>query len=326
MNGSMAAAAVEPGRDRGEVWAIVLAGGEGTRLRSLTRYVCGDDRPKQYATLVGARSLLQLTLDRVAMDIAPERTVVVVRRDHAEYLGDVAGGPWRLLAQPQDRGTAVAILWAAHWISWRDPGATVAVFPSDHFVLGAKALMDHAMAAGSFVDRHPDVGVLLGARAADPEVGYGWIERGPRIGVVASEPAWQVRRFLEKPTPQVARECWARGDLWNTFILVATAAWLIELGCEALPTASDGLAAMEPLTGTRAESRAMERAFALLPGADFSRAIAQLYPARFAVSPLPARVTWSDWGTPARVVQSLHAVGVSPHWLDRLEQRRAVPA
>jgi len=101
---------------------------------------------------------------------------------------------------------------------------------------------------------------------------------------------------------------------------------LIELGWEALPTASDGLAAMEPLTDTRAEPRATERAFAQLTGADFSRAIAQLYPARFAVSSLPARISWSDWGTPARVVKSLHAVGVSPHWLDRLEQRRAVPA
>ena len=145
------------------------------------------------------------------------------------------------------------------------------------------------------------------------------------IGSVAAEPVWRIRRFLVKPTRQTACGCWARGDLWNTFILVAAVATLVEIGQEALPTVSDHLAGLEPLADTPAEGAAIARAYDLVPTADFSRAVAQLYPARFAVSRLPAHVTWSDWGTPTRVLKSLSAAGISPPWLDRLARRGAVP-
>src|SRR5512132_3451595 len=123
---------------RGSRWAIVLAGGQGIRLRSLTRHVHGDDRPKQFAVLSGNRSLLRQTLDRVALLIPPERTLVVTMAEHLRHVAaelDVAGrGPW-VLTQPEDRGTAAALLLSSHWIQARDDDATIAVFPSDHFVL-----------------------------------------------------------------------------------------------------------------------------------------------------------------------------------------------
>ena len=75
-----------PVSEHGNLWAIVLAGGEGMRLRGLTRRLYGDDRPKQYAALVGARSLLRQTLDRVGLLVPPERTVVVTLASHARYV------------------------------------------------------------------------------------------------------------------------------------------------------------------------------------------------------------------------------------------------
>src|SRR5438105_12979782 len=75
-----------PVSEHGNLWAIVLAGGGGMRLRALTRRLYGDDRPKQYAALVGARSLLRQTLDRVGLLIPPERTVVVTLASHARYV------------------------------------------------------------------------------------------------------------------------------------------------------------------------------------------------------------------------------------------------
>ncbi|HWM78355.1 MAG TPA: sugar phosphate nucleotidyltransferase, partial [Methylomirabilota bacterium] len=107
--------------ENGNLWAIVLAGGEGVRLRALTRRLYGDDRPKQYAALVGARSLLRQTLDRVGLLIPPERTVVVTLASHARYVeAELRGAPRpHVLAQPYDRGTAAGIFLPAHWIRLR---------------------------------------------------------------------------------------------------------------------------------------------------------------------------------------------------------------
>ena len=115
--------------DRESLWAIVLAGGEGTRLRSVTRWLYGQERPKQYAVLSGTRSLLRQTLDRVARLVPPRRTVVVTLASHARYLAaELADLPEvTVLAQPRDRGTAAGVLLPAHWIHARDPRATVVV-------------------------------------------------------------------------------------------------------------------------------------------------------------------------------------------------------
>ena len=128
----------EPSHD-GDLWAIVLAGGEGSRLRALTRYLYGDERPKQYAVLTGSKSLLRQTLERVARLIPPSRIVVVAQASHDRYLGaELTGFPQvHVLSQPSDRGTAAGVLMPAHWIRARDPRAVVAVFPADHFILDA---------------------------------------------------------------------------------------------------------------------------------------------------------------------------------------------
>jgi dTDP-glucose pyrophosphorylase len=209
---------------RGSLWAIVLAGGQGIRLRSLTRHVHGDDRPKQFAVLSDNRSLLRQTLDRVALLIPPERTVVVTMAEHLRYVAaelDASGhGPW-VLPQPEDRGTAAALLWPAHWIHARDPEATLAVFPSDHFVLEDRGFMGHVEALATFVESKSDYTVLLGAQPTEPETDYGWIEPGERIGWARRDPVYRVRRFREKPSAPEARSLFAGGALWNTLVFVA---------------------------------------------------------------------------------------------------------
>ena len=158
--------------DARSMWAVVLSGGEGMRLRPLVRKVAGDDRPKQYAKLLGPRSLLRQTLDRVALGVSTDRTVVVTMRPHAGYIATEFSGvakPPYLLMQPRDRGTAAGVLYPAHWIAWRNPEATVAIFPSDHFVLGEATFMAHVQEVARVLDRHPDRVVLLGAQPTAPE-------------------------------------------------------------------------------------------------------------------------------------------------------------
>ncbi len=300
----------------GPLWAVVLAGGDGIRLQPLTRRLYGEPRPKQFAALIGTRSLLRQTLDRVALAIPPRQTVVVTRRAHAQYTAREIRGPGgpTVLAQPADRGTAAGVLFPAHWIAWQDPGAVVAVFPSDHFIVEEATFMAHVAEVAAGVERSADKIVLLGAQptAADPE--YGWIEPGEDQGWTAGSPVRTVRRFLEKPSPETAKVCLDGGWLWNTFILIARVGALVEAGRRYVPELHDRLARLRPFLGTTHEPWAIEQAFALAPKASFSRAVLEPCPSNLAVSRLPP-VTWSDWGAPGRVAQSLMQLGIAAPWL-----------
>jgi len=211
------ARAESPQLSRGQLWGIVLAGGEGVRLKRLVRRLCGDHRPKQYVRLFGDRTLLEQTLDRVALGIPPSRTAVVTLRSHAGYFADQSNsfGSPHVLIQPADRGTAAGILLPAHWVSQRDPDATLAVFPSDHFVLGAATFMAHVAQAAAWVNERPDRLVLVGAQATDAEVEYGWIELGKPLSSPSDDRMWEIRRFWEKPSEEKARLCLAAGCLWG---------------------------------------------------------------------------------------------------------------
>lgn len=297
---------------RGRAWAIVLAGGEGVRLRALTRHLYGEDRPKQYAALFGSRSLLRQTLDRVALAIPPERTVVVTLRSHARYIAaEFARSPFpRVLVQPENRGTAAGVLFPAHWIHWRDPEAIVAVFPSDHFILEETMFMDHVAEVVTWVQR-PEWIVLFGAQPTEPETEYGWIEPGEVLDWTAAGPICQVQRFREKPSAERARDCLASGWLWNTLVFAAKVSTLIEAGRQLLPQLHDRLARIAPFADTEDEAWAFQQAYHLAPRANFSQSILQRCPPGLVVSRLPA-LTWCDWGTPERVFKSLTRARILP--------------
>lgn len=301
-------------------WAIVLAGGEGWRLRPLTRYVCGDDRPKQFAPLLGGCSLLRHTLTRIGLGIPLARTIVVGHVRDAAYLAEELRREEHpeCLLQPEDRGTAAAILWAAHLIARREPDAVAVVFPSDHYVEGEPAFMGHVLEVAAFVRRQPGHLVLLGAVPDAAETGYGWIAPGAPVGRLTSGTVQRVRRFWEKPALDVARACLAAGALWNTFVLAGQAANLVAVGDAMLPDLGARLARLAALVGTPEEPGAIRQAFAGARPASFSRHVLERAPAGLAVSRMPPAVTWADWGTPERVIGTLRRTGLRPRWLETL--------
>jgi mannose-1-phosphate guanylyltransferase len=171
-------------------WAVILAGGDGTRLRELSYEVSGDRRPKQFCAFFGGKSLLAHTRERLQPLFLDENTLFVLNRAHQIYywreLSDV---PLRQkLVQPSNRGTAPAIALALLEILQRDPDATIALFPSDHHYLEASIFQATVDRALRLAKNYEDQVLIVGAPATYPEVEYGWIQ--PGLSVAESPSNW----------------------------------------------------------------------------------------------------------------------------------------
>jgi len=290
------------------------------RLRGLTRHLYGEDRPKQYAVLTGLKSLLRQTLDRVSLLIPPERTIVVTMAGQGSYMSAELRheSPMpHVLEQPKDRGTAAAVLLAAHRIMAQDPQAILIVLPSDHFVADDEVFMEHVAEIVESLERFPERIVLLGAEPSEPETDYGWIELGEPLPRSGRRPMHRVLSFREKPTQLRADELFRSGALWNTFVFAGRASTLVDAGRTCLPSLHERLARLDDFLGTEHERWATGQAYELAERASFSRSVLERCSDKLAVMRL-SEVSWCDLGTPERVVKTLDELGIRPEWLAAL--------
>ena len=295
-------------------WAVVLAGGDGTRLKSLTRRISGDERPKQFCSVLGDRTLLEETIRRVALELSPKRTLHVVNRAHEAYYAPLlcAGSSENLVIQPSNRGTAPAILYSLLRIASLNPRAVVALFPSDHYISDDAKFMGQIRVALDTARQHQDLVLLLGLVPESPEVEYGWIEPGNPLPETTK--IFRVRRFWEKPNQMRARVLQLGGSLWNSFVMVASVDALLGIIESAIPELHRAFTALAPLFGGEAEARAIENLYQNLNEVNFSHQVLALKPERLAVLKVTG-VQWNDLGEPKRVMASLDLAGVRPHWV-----------
>ena len=164
-------------------WAVVLAGGDGTRLQSLTLKISGDLRPKQFCRIFGGKTLLTQTWQRLRPLFRGDHTMSVLTRAHERFYREEPppAENSHILVQPENRGTGVAIAAAILRILRSDIDAKVTFFPCDHYYADDDAFALTIRSAMGFADEHPTSLILLGAQADYPEVEYGWIEPGQPI-------------------------------------------------------------------------------------------------------------------------------------------------
>jgi len=199
-----------------------MAGGDGKRLLPLTRKLTGEDRPKQFCALSGTDTLLKETWQRVSQATPQSNILLVLTRTHERFnLDQVRGIPTgNLLVQPYNRGTALAIVYSLTRLKAVAPNGLVGIFPSDHHFKNNETLVGAVNEAFLHVESHGERIVLLGVAPDSPEDGYRWIEHGVPLHNSNARPILEVRRFWEKPSPDIARKLMRAGGLWNSFIKV----------------------------------------------------------------------------------------------------------
>ncbi len=198
-------------------YAVIMAGGGGTRLWPISR----KKHPKHVLPLLGERTLFQSALDRLEGFIPVERILVVTTSGQAEELGKQAPqlSQTNFLIEPQPRGTASVIGWAASVLAKRDPEAVMLVLTSDHYIRN-NDLFRLVMRVAVQVARK-DYLVTLGITPTFPATGYGYIKRGAVLPEQFDYPVYRVLQFIEKPDEAKARVLLARGEAsWNSGMFI----------------------------------------------------------------------------------------------------------
>ncbi len=292
------------------LWGLVLAGGDGKRLQRYIRDTCGEDLPKQYVNFVGRRSMLEHTFSRAEKLIPARQIVTIVSNQHLRHQAVrfqlARRAPENVIVQPENKETGPGIFLPLMHLYKRCPDATVAVFPSDHFILEEDRFMDHVALAAQAVDHDPSRIVLLAMEAQYPEVEYGYVvprENHGRLNL------WGIRntaKFIEKPDRKTAGHLVDAGGLWNTMIMVFKVRTLLTILHRLYPVTHERFSRIYDAIGTPAEKNTIDDVYRTLEPLNFSKGFLELVAATNPeiISILPVlQVFWSDWGSPERLLQ-----------------------
>lgn len=295
---------------------IVLAGGEGKRLKRFVYQLCQTQAPKQYINFIGTRSMLEHTFDRAERLIPRERLFTIAGQDHLQYREarrQLLNRPIHtMVLQPANRETGPGVLLPLIHIYKRYPQSIVAVFPSDHFISEEEQFMAYVELAFRAVEQDKSLIVLLGIRPNQPEAEYGYIVPNGKLGGPIHWDAHGVESFVEKPDEHFAMKLANRGALWNSMVMVfQTENFLNLIGCTA-PALYRSFQPIYRAIGTSAESVVVDDCYRDMAPANFSKELLEILPgqhrARLAVIPV-RDVQWSDWGSAPRIIKMLQEMG-----------------
>ncbi|KAG8992903.1 hypothetical protein FRB94_011195 [Tulasnella sp. JGI-2019a] len=276
-------------------WAVVPAGGAGTRLWPLSR----KSYPKFFLDLtLSGRSLIQGTWDRLLPLTTPNRLMVVTGMDHTagvkDQLPDLLDA--NLLSEPSPKESAAAIGLAAAVLARRDPNAIIGSFAADHMISGNDAFLssvrEAALTAGE------DLLVTIGIAPSHPATGFGYIRLGEKLDIKGAPNACRVSQFKEKPDARTAAAYLSSGNYrWNAGMFVVKATVLMDLLKDNCPELAEGL---EKIADVWEDDQERVKVFAdvwpLLPKIAIDHAVAEPASQAGRVAVIPATFGWDDVG------------------------------
>jgi mannose-1-phosphate guanylyltransferase len=272
-------------------YALIMAGGSGTRLWPLSR----QDTPKQALRLVGERSMFQHAVDRLAPDFPPERIFVVTRGEHAELLQEQSPDlpAENFIIEPEGRGTAPAIGLGAIHLRRRDPKAVMVVLTADHFISETERFR-RVLEAAAKVARKGQL-VTLGIQPDSPSTGFGYIHQGQPLGEEGGFPVYAVERFVEKPALKAARQMVASGVYsWNSGMFIWQVERIMAEFQRQMPAFYTQLGVVEGALGTPAYADVLRRIWPQVAKQTIDYGVME---GAGDVAVIPVEIGWSDVGS-----------------------------
>ncbi len=281
------------------LYAVILAGGSGTRFWPQSR----QSRPKQLLTIVGNKTMIRATVERILPEIPFERVLVLAGVSCADAIRDELPelSQDRVVAEPSGRNTAPCIALAAYKLAKYDPDAVMAVLPADH-IIGKEAIFRNALRLGCEVALKGDHLVTFGIVPDRPETGYGYIERGDTAFFLGHSTVFQVKNFVEKPDRARAQEYLDSGNyFWNSGMFLWKADAIIKAFENHLPQISRVMEKHLSALNTEDEPNALEQIYASVDSVSIDYGIMEKTDG---VLVIPLDCGWNDVGT----WSSLHGV------------------
>lgn len=272
-------------------YALILAGGGGTRLWPLSR----RDRPKQLLQLIDDRSMFQLSVDRLAPLFPPERIYIVTGAGYVEPMREqtpqIPAG--NFIVEPSGRDSAPAAALGAAVIHQRDPQAVIAQLAVDHHIGKPQTFLDLLRTAGEMAGR--GYIVTLGIAPSYPATGFGYIRQGEAIAAVNGFTCYHTRGFTEKPDEATAQGFIASGEYsWNSGMFIWTAARAMAEFQSQQPAMYDLLTRIAASVDTSRFDDQLREIWPQMPKISIDYAVME-NAAKMAV--IPADVAWNDVGS-----------------------------
>ncbi|MDA8431423.1 MAG: mannose-1-phosphate guanylyltransferase/mannose-6-phosphate isomerase [Nitrospiraceae bacterium] len=276
------------------MYAVILAGGSGTRFWPLSR----ETSPKQMLRVFGDLTMIQQTVARLGDAMPKENIYIVTGQKYAYEIGqqllEVEGAEGvKILNEPEAKNTAPAIGFAAAHIAKKSPDAVMAVMPSDHIIAKNDVFMEVLRRAKALARR----GYLttIGIKPDRPETGYGYIQTGRSISKDAAMGEFEVTRFVEKPDLKTAKQYMKSGGyLWNSGIFVWRVKDVLAEIRRQLPEFYRGIVAIEKAIGKKTEEEAVASAFRAFKPVSIDYGIMERAKK---VAVISADIGWSDMGS-----------------------------
>ncbi|HET7152742.1 MAG TPA: mannose-1-phosphate guanylyltransferase [Candidatus Kapabacteria bacterium] len=255
-----------------KIKAVIMAGGFGTRFWPQSR----ERSPKQLLPILGAETMIQLTVQRLQPLVPPEDVIIVTNKMHTAQIREQlpAVPAQNIVEEPIGRNTAPCIALAGIILEHQEPDTVMVVLPADHLIQNVERFQQVVALGCELADKERAL-VTMGILPTRPETGYGYIQVGEQVSDKSS-PAVIRRavRFAEKPDVETAKRFLASGDfLWNSGMFIWRTDVILEQIKTHAPEIYNEIAPLKNLIGTQSFAPQLDNSYKLIRGISIDYAV-----------------------------------------------------